>query len=33
MTTAPTPNVLSVDDLAANRSGRLTDRQRSAWMA
>jgi hypothetical protein len=33
MTTAPAPNVLSVDDLAANRSGRLTEHQRSAWMA
>ena len=33
MTAAPTPNVLSVDDLAANRSGRLTDHQRSAWVA
>jgi hypothetical protein len=26
------PNVLSVDDLAANRTGRLTDRQRTSWV-
>jgi hypothetical protein len=33
MTHAATPNVLSVDDIAANRAGRLADNQRSAWVA
>ena len=28
----PAPNVLSVDDLAANRAGRLTDNQRTRWV-
>jgi hypothetical protein len=30
-TPAPVANVLSVDELAANRSGRLADSQRHAW--
>jgi hypothetical protein len=28
----PAPNVLSVDDLAANRAGRLADNQRTRWV-
>ena len=32
MTPAALPNVLSVDDLAANRAGRLTDHQRTSWV-
>jgi hypothetical protein len=31
-TPAPVANVLSVDDLAANRAGRLADNQRLAWV-